>query len=58
MVFFLNFFEYTTDTLLNPHPDILKKNYKNANGALIYRPMVHTTKLSSGGKTNTPWYFE
>ena len=39
MVFFSFFFEYTTGTLLNPHPGILKKNGKNTVGA----PNLSTT---------------
>ena len=58
MELFLKFCEYTTGTLLNPHPGILKKNDKNTNGTLIYKPTVCTKKSSSGEKINTPWYFE
>ena len=32
--FFVNFFEFTTGTLLNPHPGILKRNDKNTNNTL------------------------
>ena len=56
--FFFNFFYFTTGTMLNPHPGILKKNDKYTNGTLIYKPMVRTKKSSSGEKINTPWYFE
>ena len=54
MVFSINYFEYTTGTLLNPHPGILNKNDKNYKGTLIYKPMVRTVKSSSGGKNRYP----
>ena len=51
-------FDYTTGIFLNPHPGILNKNDINTNGTLIYKPVIRTTKSSSGGKTNNPWCFE